>query len=36
MVRLEERDRCSKSATVVVQIAIKNRSIEVKDAFRGK
>ncbi len=27
IVRLVERDRCSKSATVVVQIAIKNRSI---------
>jgi hypothetical protein len=27
LVRLVERDRCSKSATVVVQVAIKNRSI---------
>jgi len=27
LMRLVERDRCSKSATVVVQIAINNRSI---------
>jgi len=30
LMRLVERDRCSKNATVVVRVAIKNRSIEVK------
>ncbi len=30
LMRLVERDRCSKSATVVVQITIKNHSIEIR------
>ena len=30
LMRLVERDRCSKSATVVVQLTIKNHSIEIR------